>query len=62
MSEDKRRSGEPDEEGFTTGISNFCDRWCERCPDTRRCRSFAMGKDLEAAVPNARAFVRPGRE
>lgn len=41
---------EPDEEGFIPGIYNFCDRWCERCPHTRRCRSFAMGRDLDAQV------------
>lgn len=39
---------EPDEEGFISGIHCFCDRWCERCPHTRRCRSFAFGQDMEA--------------
>jgi hypothetical protein len=31
-----------DEEGFIPGIFNYCDRWCERCAFTGRCRVFAM--------------------
>lgn len=26
---------------FIPGIYNYCDRWCERCPMTSRCRLFA---------------------
>src|SRR5262245_28933303 len=26
---------------FIVGIFNYCDRWCERCPLTARCRVFA---------------------
>jgi hypothetical protein len=26
---------------FIDGIYNYCDRWCERCPLTFRCRGFA---------------------
>lgn len=29
------------QDGFIVGISNYCDRWCERCPLTGRCRLFA---------------------
>ncbi len=25
-----------------TGIYNYCDRWCERCPFTSRCMNFAL--------------------
>ncbi|HET9746904.1 MAG TPA: hypothetical protein VFP97_14405 [Chitinophagaceae bacterium] len=25
---------------FISGIYNYCDRWCERCPFTTRCRNF----------------------
>ena len=25
-----------------SGIHNYCDRWCERCPYTSRCGSFAL--------------------
>jgi hypothetical protein len=32
---------------YITGIYNYCDYWCERCAFTRRCRNFAMGKELE---------------
>ncbi len=27
---------------FVEGIYNWCDRWCERCPMTARCRQYAM--------------------
>lgn len=27
---------------FIPGIYNYCDRWCERCAFTARCRTFAM--------------------
>ncbi len=27
------------------GIYNYCDRWCERCPLTARCLTFAMEED-----------------
>jgi hypothetical protein len=28
-------------DGFITGIHDYCDRWCGRCPLTTRCRLFA---------------------
>jgi len=28
--------------GFIVGIFNYCDRWCERCEFTSRCRVFAQ--------------------
>ncbi len=34
-------------EGFIVGIFNYCDRWCERCPLTSRCRVFADMAELE---------------
>jgi len=30
---------------FIPGIYNYCDRWCERCPVTARCLTFAMMKE-----------------
>jgi hypothetical protein len=39
-----------DKGGFISGIFNYCDRWCERCPLTARCRVFAM----EYAGPSPR--------
>ena len=27
---------------FISGIYNYCDRWCEKCPFTSRCRVYAM--------------------
>lgn len=35
-----------DEEGFIPGIHNYCDRWCERCEFTDKCRVFAMEEEM----------------
>lgn len=29
---------------YISGIYNYCDQWCERCPFTAECMSFAMSK------------------
>ncbi len=29
------------QDGFIVSVFNYCDRWCERCPFTSRCRVFA---------------------
>ncbi|MCC7033043.1 MAG: hypothetical protein IT179_09450 [Acidobacteria bacterium] len=29
------------QDGYIVGVFNYCDRWCERCPLTARCRVFA---------------------
>jgi hypothetical protein len=34
------------EDGFIVGVYNYCDRWCERCPLTGRCRVFAEEQRL----------------
>lgn len=36
------------QDGFIVGIFNYCDRWCETCPFTSRCRVFADGAKYEA--------------
>ncbi|MFC1495021.1 hypothetical protein ACFL6W_07070 [Thermodesulfobacteriota bacterium] len=28
---------------YISGIYNYCDRWCERCPQTARCINYAIG-------------------
>lgn len=33
---------------FIPGIFNYCDRWCERCPMTMKCRQYAMEATMEA--------------
>jgi len=33
------------EENFIPGIFNHCDRWCERCSLTARCRVYAMEQE-----------------
>jgi hypothetical protein len=36
-------------DGFIVGVFNYCDRWCEACPFTSRCRLFADMARFEAA-------------
>lgn len=44
--------------GFIVGIYNYCDRWCETCPFTSRCRVFADVAEHEAALdPSMKALV-----
>ena len=40
---------------FISGIFNYCDYWCDRCPFTQRCRNFAMGRQLEREAKGIRA-------
>lgn len=46
------------EEHFISGVHNYCDRWCERCPFTARCRVFASEQEFseEAKDPQDPAF------
>jgi hypothetical protein len=37
-------------EGFIVGIFNYCDRWCEACVFTSRCRLFADVAEIEASL------------
>jgi hypothetical protein len=39
-------ASEIDDQGFIPGIHNYCDRWCERCSFTSRCRVYAMEMTL----------------
>ncbi len=32
------------EKRFIPGIYNYCDRWCERCPQTSRCLNFTISE------------------
>jgi len=32
------------EKRFIPGIYNYCDRWCERCPQTSHCLNFALSE------------------
>jgi len=41
------------EERFIPGIYNYCDRWCERCPQTSHCLNFACSEE-EFADPETR--------
>jgi hypothetical protein len=33
------------EKRFVPGIYNYCDRWCERCPQTSRCLNFSISEE-----------------
>jgi hypothetical protein len=45
-------------EGFIVGIFNYCDRWCEGCGFTSRCRLFADVAETEASQdPNLKPVV-----
>jgi hypothetical protein len=37
-------------DGFISGIFNYCDRWCEGCAFTSRCRLFADMAEVEASL------------
>ena len=37
-----------DKPRYIDGVYNYCDRWCERCPLTSRCRLAAMEERLTA--------------
>src|SRR4030042_3705122 len=41
------------EKRFVPGIYNYCDRWCERCPQTSHCLNFACSEE-EFADPETR--------
>jgi hypothetical protein len=41
------------DERFIAGIYNYCDRWCERCPQTLRCLNFSISEE-EFSDPEAR--------
>jgi len=41
------------EERFIPGIYNYCDRWCERCPQTSRCLNFSISEE-EFSDPEAK--------
>lgn len=36
-----------EDEGYISGIHSYCDRWCERCTMTSKCRVYAMEHDIE---------------
>jgi hypothetical protein len=44
--------------GFIVGIFNYCDRWCEACAFTSRCRLFADVAETTASLdPNLKPVV-----
>jgi hypothetical protein len=47
------------EDQFIPSIYNYCDRWCERCELTARCRVFAMQAEMfeEEKEVGSEAFV-----
>jgi hypothetical protein len=43
-----------DNPNFISGIYNYCDRWCERCPFTSRCMVYATEKEEDDGDPETR--------
>jgi len=41
------------QDGFIVGVYNYCDRWCERCTLTGRCRVFAEEQRLAFELASA---------
>jgi hypothetical protein len=39
---------------FISGIYNYCDRWCERCPFSSKCLLYAQEKEDEDDSPESR--------
>jgi hypothetical protein len=33
------------QDGYIDSIFNYCDRWCEKCSFTTKCRNYAMSED-----------------
>ena len=33
------------DKGFISSIYNYCDRWCERCPQTSKCLLYAINEE-----------------
>ncbi len=55
------------EDGFIPSIHNYCDRWCERCAFSSRCRAYAIemtiavdGFEGELAAATADLTTDPG--
>lgn len=50
----------PADAQYIPSIHNYCDRWCERCEFTDRCRVFAMEREFSDAEKDLsnEAFVR----
>lgn len=45
-------------DGFILGIYNYCDRWCEACAFTSRCRTFVdVAKAAAATDPDLKPVV-----
>jgi hypothetical protein len=43
-------------DGFIIGVYNYCDRWCEYCPFTGRCRSFADRQELDFELASGKSI------
>jgi hypothetical protein len=52
MNRDRLKKLASDEQ-FVPGIYNYCDRWCERCPQTSACLNFAVSEE-EFSDPETR--------
>ena len=58
MNEETTTNNLPQHPEYIPGIYNYCDRGCERCPFTRRCRNYVdceerFGDEASIDVKNA---------
>ncbi len=44
------------QDGFIVGVYHYCDRWCEYCPLTGRCRVFATGQEIDFEVSSGKSI------
>jgi hypothetical protein len=49
------------QDGFILGIFNYCDRWCERCTLSGRCRLFAEEQRMMFGAPASFTPAMPPR-
>ncbi len=50
------------EDNFIPGIFNYCDRWCERCMYTHRCRVYVTEKELTEAYEAEKRYKKSREE
>lgn len=47
---------------FIPSIYNYCNRWCERCMYTQKCRTFAMEKSFRREIETKKRFEKSMEE
>ena len=50
---EKTNQNDKNDSNHISGIYNYCDRWCERCPFTSRCLNFEISEEKFGDLQNA---------